>query len=274
MSHSYHRFSGQAGQDRFVPSNQGNVVKTVLSLCLALVAGLVPLPAKELQVFAAASLTDALKDIAPGYETSGGAKLRFNFAGSNALARQIQEGAPADVFLSADEAQMDALEKAGLLLDANRRVLLSNTLVVVVEKGRTLALGAAGALRGPAVKRLALADPRGVPAGIYAREYLEKAGMWDDVKDRVIPTENVRAALAAVESGDADAGIVYGTDTTLSPEVRVAYEIPADEGPYISYPMAVIKTSPHSDEAKNFLAYLRSEPALAVWKKHGFVVRL
>lgn len=258
---------------RVCPSRTGRFVQVIALSILALAAGFLPLPAGELQVFAAASLTDALKDIAPGYEASGGAKLRFNFAGSNALARQILEGAPADVFLSADEAKMDVLAKAGLLLDTTRSGLLSNTLVAVVGPDSMLTIDSAQSLAEPAIQRLALADPRGVPAGIYAHHYLEKAGVWEDVKDRVVPTENVRAALAAVESGDADAGIVYGTDLAISREVKVAYQIPAHEGPSISYPMAVIKTSRHPDEAKNFLAYLRSEPARAVWKKHGFVVQ-
>jgi molybdate transport system substrate-binding protein len=228
--------------------------------------------AADLQVFAAASLTDALKEIAPAYEAASGDKLQFNLAGSNALARQIQEGAPADVFLSADEAKMDGLEKAGLLLDATRSSLLANSLVVVVASDSPITLSSAKDLAGPAIKRLALADTKGVPAGVYAKEYLEKIGVWEALKDRVVPTENVRAALAAVEAGNAEAGIVYKTDSAISKAVKVAYAVPVAEGPKISYPMAVIKASKNSALAEKFVAYLKSEPALAVFRKYGFIV--
>ena len=237
-----------------------------LATCLSVRAG-------QLQVFAAASLTDALKKIAPAYEASSGEELQFNFAASNALARQIQEGAPADVFISADEAKMDALQKAGMILEGTRQSLLSNTLVVVVEADSPLKLDSARALAQPAVKRIALADTRGVPAGIYAKEYLEKTGVWKEVKDRVVPTENVRAALAAVEAGNADAGIVYKTDAVISKAVKVAYEVPAKKGPDISYPFAVVKESKNAEAAKKFLDYLKSEPALAIFREYGFIIR-
>jgi molybdate transport system substrate-binding protein len=246
--------------------------RAVLSSLVALVTCL-SVRAGQLQVFAAASLTDALTKIAPAYEASSGEKLQFNFAASNALARQIQEGAPADVFISADEAKMDALQKAGMILEGTRQSLLSNTLVVVVEADSPLKLDSARALAQPAVKRIALADTRGVPAGIYAKEYLEKTGVWKEVKDRVVPTENVRAALAAVESGNADAGIVYKTDAVISKAVKVACEVPAKEGPDISYPIAVVKESKNAEAAQKFLDYLKSEPALAIFRKYGFIIR-
>jgi molybdate transport system substrate-binding protein len=236
-------------------------------------ASALSLSAAELQVFAAASLTDALKEIAPAYEAASGNTLQFNFAGSQALSRQIREGAPADVFLSADEAKMDALEKAGLILDGARTSLLSNSLVVVVAVDSTLVVRAPKDLAGPEIKRLALADPRGVPAGVYAKAYLEKIGFWEAVKDRVVPCENVRAALASVESGDAEAGIVYKTDSAVSKAVKVAWEVPVTEGPKISYPMAVIKGSKYSAEAEMFFMYLASEPALSIFQKHGFLVQ-
>ncbi len=240
---------------------------------LAFIVGAFTLRAGDLQVFAAASLTDALKEIAPAYEAASGNKLQFNFAGSNTLARQIQESAPADVFISADEAKMDALQKAGLIFSDSRQRLLSNTLVVVVGADSSLKLDSPQALTQPAIKRLALADPKGVPAGIYAQQYLEKVGVWEAVKDRVVPTENVRAALAAVEAGNVEAGIVYKTDAGVSKQVKVAYEVPANEGPDISYPAAVVKESKEPAAARNFLAYLRSDAATAVFKKYGFGIR-
>lgn len=240
---------------------------------LAVIAGIFPLRAGDLQVFAAASLTDAFKEIAPAYEAASGIKLHFNFAGSNVLARQIQESAPADVFISADEAKMNALQKAGLILDDSRGALLSNTLVVVVGADSALKLASPQELTQPAIKRIALADPKGVPAGVYAQQYLEKIGLWDAVKDRVVPTENVRAALAAVEAGNAEVGIVYKTDAGISKLVKIAYEVPASEGPDISYPVAVVKDSKEPSSAQNFLTYLKSDAAIAVFKKYGFGVK-
>ena len=250
-------------------SMRNRVPGKVMSVSLAaLLLCTLSLRAARLQVFAAASLTDALNEIAPAYERANGDKLLFNFAGSNTLARQIQEGAPADVFISADEAKMDA----GLLLDATRRSLLSNTLAVVVGAESALKIDSVWTLAEPAVKRFALADTRAAPAGVYAKEYLEKIGIWNMVKDRVIPTENVRAALAAVESGNADAGIVYKTDTVFSESVKIVYELPAKEGPEISYPVTVIK-SKNPNAAKKFLDYLKSEPAWTIFRKHGFIIR-
>jgi molybdate transport system substrate-binding protein len=247
--------------------------RSVLFSLVAFVTCALSVRANQLQVFAAASLTDALKEIASAYEAASGEKLRFNFAASNALARQIQEGAPADVFISADEAKMDALQTAGMILDGTRQSLLSNTLAVVVEADSPLKLHSARALAQPAVKRIALADTRGVPAGVYAKEYLEKIGVWKQVKDRVVSTENVRAALAAIESGNAEAGIVYKTDAAISKSVKVAYEVPAKEGPDISYPFAVVKESKNSEAAKKFLDYLKSDSVLAIFRKYGFVIR-
>lgn len=246
------------------------LIKVSVCAVLAIITGTATLRAGELQVFAAASLTDALKELAPAYEAESGNKLQFNFAGSNTLARQIQEGAPADVFISADEAKMDALQKAGLILDDSRRRLLSNTLVVVIGAKSTLRLNSPQELTQPALKRIALADPKGVPAGVYAQQYLEAIGLWDALNARVVPTENVRAALAAVEAGNADAGIVYKTDAGISKQVKIAYEVPSDKGPAISYPVAAVKNARESDAAQDFLKYLQSEAALTVFKKYGF----
>jgi molybdate transport system substrate-binding protein len=228
--------------------------------------------AADLQVLAAASLTDAMTELAPAYEKQTGDKLRFNFAGSNALARQIREGAPADAFVSADDAQMDALQKAGLIVESSRREILSNTLVIVVGKDSPLKLDSPQSLTQPAVKRLALADPKAVPAGVYAREYLTGLGLWKSLESRIVPTENVRAALAAVESGDVEAGIVYKTDAGISKAVKIACAVPEKDGPRISYPAAVVKSSEHSADAEKFLAYMQSEPAKKIFRKFGFIV--
>lgn len=224
-------------------------------------------------VFAAASLTNALTEIGAGWERGGGEKVVFNFASSSTLARQIREGAPADLFLSADEIQMDALEKAGLLATGSRRSVLSNTLAIVVPLDSLLRISSARDLAGPGVKRLALAEPTSVPAGIYSKKLLEDLGVWKDVSGKIVPTENVRATLAAVESGNVDAGIVYRTDALISKKIRVAYEVPAKDGPPISYPFALLREAPSPVGAKKFLDFLSSQAARGVFARHGFVVK-
>lgn len=218
-------------------------------LVLAILLFSPALHAAEVRVFAAASLTDALRDIAARYEKTNGDRVVFNFAGSSTLARQIEEGAPADIFLSADEAKMDRLDRLHLI--ASRRSVLSNSLVIVGEHDLLKA------------KTIALAEPSSVPAGIYAREWLVRRGLWDRVKSKVIPTENVRGALAAVESGNADSAIVYRTDTKRG--VAIA------GGPPISYPFALTRGA--SAAAGKFFAYLTSPAALEIFRRYGFTTR-
>jgi molybdate transport system substrate-binding protein len=229
--------------------------------------------AEDLSVFAAASLTESLQEIGHTYEQRQQAThLVFNFAASSALARQIQEGAPADVFFSADEAKMDGLEKKGLLVPGTRRRLLSNSLVIVVPQDGWLAVSSAADLVDPKFGHIALAEPQTAPAGIYAKEFLKKQGIWSKLIDKVVPTENIRAALAAVESGNVDAGIVYKTDAAISKNVRVAYEVAVGQGPAISYPVAVVSDSRQTESAKRFVEFLASDTALAVFRRYGFLV--
>ena len=231
------------------------------------------LRAGEIHVFAAASLTDALKELAGEYEKKTGEKILFNLAASSVLARQIEEGAPADLFFSADEAKMDGLDKKGLLGAGTRKSLLSNSLVIVVPADSTLVLKAPQGLNGPEIKRIALGEPRTVPVGVYAKAYLEKLGLWEQVSAKIVPTENVRASLAAVESGNVEAGIVYKTDALISKKVKVAFEVPAAEGPAISYPVAIVKDSKVPAESKALLEFLESKTAVVVFEKFGFIVK-
>ena len=224
-------------------------------------------------VFAAASLTNALKEIAASWEIAGGEKIAFNFASSSTLALQIREGAPADLFLSADEAQMDVLERADLVAPGTRRSVLSNTLVIVVPHDSSLQIASPKDLAGKGVEKLALAEPTSVPAGVYSKKFFESIGIWDALARKVVPTENVRATLAAVESGNVDAGVVYRTDAAISKQVRIAFEIPAALGPAISYPFALVKGAPREKEARRFLAYLGSPAARAIFVRYGFLVK-
>jgi molybdate transport system substrate-binding protein len=246
-------------------------MRSILTILILLLAAM-PVAAADLQVFAAASLTDALREISAEYEKASGDRPVLNLGASSTLARQIQEGAPADLFLSADEAKMDGLEKRKLVLAGTRRSVLSNTLVVVVPVDSNLKISGPADLAVSSIRALALAEPQSVPAGIYAKEYLKRKGLWNKVIDRVVPTENVRAALAAVESGNVDAGIVYKTDAGISKKVRIAYEVPKAESPNISYPFAVLAGSEHKEAARRFLDYLASPPSLAIFRKYGFLV--
>ena len=241
-------------------------LRFLLILALAL-----PLRAATVNVFAAASLTDVLKEIQKTYEAKSGDKIAYNFAGSNVLARQIEEGAPADLFFAADEAQMDAVARTGLIDAATRQDLLKNQLVVIAPADSPLQKGFVPAdLAQPDIHRIALADPRAVPAGVYAKAYLTKLGLWSKIESRVVPTANVRAALAAVVSSDADAGIVYKTDAKMSKSAKVIYAVPLAEGPRITYPIALVKAST-GEAAKKFLAYLESPAAQDVFRRDGFL---
>ena len=227
--------------------------------------------AAELTVFAAASLSDALKEIAPAYTKATGDTLRFNFGASGALARQIKEGAPADLIVSADELRVDQLEKAGLLLAGTRRTILANQLVVVVAVENGAPVAALADLARPEVKRIAIGEPATVPVGTYTKEHLEKLGLWAQVSGKTVPLDNVRAVLAAVEAGNADAGFVYRTDALISKKVRVAVLVPLAEGPRITYPVAVVAGTKSVEAAKAFAAFLAGPEAQVVFAKFGFL---
>ncbi len=252
-------------------------MKTILKIFSLLVFWVMilalPLRAAEITVSAAASLTDALKQIAANYGKQSGDKILFNFGASSTLARQIEAGAPADIFFSADEAQMDGLAKQGLIDPATRKSILGNSLVVIVPADSALQIKSAADLTNAAVKQIAFADPKAVPAGVYAKAWLTKLQLWPAVEPKVVPTENVRAALAAVASGNVEAGVVYKTDAAISKNVKIAYEVPRADGPDISYPMALVKGSPQSDAAKQFLDYLSSKEAGQVFTQYGFLLR-
>jgi molybdate transport system substrate-binding protein len=211
------------------------------------------------------SLTDALEAIAKEYEAGGGGPVRFNFAGSNTLARQLVNGAPADLFISADEAQMDVVVRAGVVEPASRVDLLGNRLAIVAPLSQ-------GPLRPgqlPAVRRLAIGDPAAVPAGVYARRFLEAAGLWRSVADRVVPVGNVRAALAAVLNGSVDAAIVYESDLVAAGSMSSVI-VTGPDAPRIVYPAAIVTRAANRAEAQRFLAFLRGPQAAAVFARYKF----
>jgi len=222
----------------------------------------------ELHVLAAASLTDALSDVAKTWsQTEGGMPVELVFEATSRLAAQIEAGAPADVFVSADREWMDALASKGLVVADTRHDLLGNRLVVVVPRDAAHVPTDANALRG--IGRLALAGAS-APAGKYARASLQSLGVLDDVAPKIVEGDNVRTALAWVARGEADAGIVYATDAKLEPAVRIAFELPPDSHPAIVYPIAVLANAEHGDAARRFAEYARSEAAQAVFREAGF----
>lgn len=237
---------------------------------LTIFAGM-SLHAATVTVFAAASLMDSLKQIAADYEKRSGDKIVFNFAASGTLARQIEAGAPADIFFAADESKVDGLEKKGLLASGTRKTLLGNSLVIVTPPDAVMVHSPVD-LTNAAIQHIALGDVKSVPAGTYAKACLEKLALWPVVESKIVPCENVRAVLAAVESGNVDAGFVYKTDAAISKQVQMAYEVPAAEAPKISYPLALLQDAPQPAAAKKFIACLESEAAATVFKEFGFLV--
>ncbi len=229
-------------------------------------AGAVP----EVTVFAPASLQEALTDVGRDMETRGQFRVRVVFGATSMLARQIRVGARGDVFLSADESTMNDLERSGDIVPDSRREILTNQLAVVVPQTSTVKLHEPPDLARPEVRRLALAEPATVPAGRYARAWLEREGLWDSVALRVVAADSVRSALARVAAGHADAGIVYRSDLTVSTAVRLAWIVPLERGPAIRYPAAVLRTTREESLARTFIAALRHPDVQRRFAERGF----
>jgi molybdate transport system substrate-binding protein len=246
----------------------------VRTLALLIAAVLLPMrqgPAPTaITVSAAVSLSDALTAIADEYAHRSPGTIHFDFGASNILARQIVSGAPVDVFISADDAQMDVVAAANLIKDGSRVSLLRNQLAVVVPNDRQQTFRSIRDLTDPAFKKIAIGDPAAVPAGVYAKQYLEAQGLWNAIQPRVVPTGSVREALAAVESGAADAAIVYRTDARIALRATVAWVVAAADGPRIVYPGAIIRTSKSPDAAQRFLDFLRGDDASRAFQRFGF----
>lgn len=238
-----------------------------LLLAVALVLAGPPVAAAEITVFAAASLKTAMDRLAPLYEAETGDTAVVALAGSSALARQIQRGAPADVFVSANAAWMDVLEAEGRIVPGSRRDLLGNRLVLVAT-GAAAPLDLADLPRALGQGRLAMALHQAVPAGIYGRAALETLGLWDELAPRVAQADNVRAALALVAAGAAPYGIVYATDAAAEPRVSVVATFPAASLPPIVYPAALVAGA--DPAAAAFLDWLEGPEAGAVFADLGF----
>lgn len=219
----------------------------------------------ELTVFAASSTTEVMKELASAYREKTGEKIQFNLAGSGVLARQIDAGAPADLFVSAHVKWMDYLEDRQLLATDTRTAVAGNTLVLVAPRDSSLTYGSFMTNR---TGRLAVGDFQSVPAGAYAEAALTSLGWMDNVQGRLVKGANVRTVLMYVEHGEVDAGIVYRTDAMLSRKVKIIGAFPDDAHPPIVYPAACLKSA--NPKAKAFLDFIKSDAGQAVWKKYGF----
>ncbi|MBW4632718.1 MAG: molybdate ABC transporter substrate-binding protein [Iphinoe sp. HA4291-MV1] len=227
----------------------------------------------NLLVSAAASLKDAMEEIKTVYQQSKpSVNINYNLGASGALQQQIEQGAPADVFISAGKKQMDALEQKGLLLPGTRANLANNSLVLVVPSNST-GVTSFNTLSDAKVKKIAIGEPRSVPAGQYGEQVLQNLNLLQKIKPKLVYGSNVRQVLAAVESGNADAGLVYATDAKITNKVKVAVVASEKSHSPIVYPMAVLKSSKNVDAAKEFVQFLSGDSAVAVLKKYGFIVQ-
>lgn len=242
-------------------------------LSLLLISPLAAGAADPARIYAAASLTNAVTDIGAAWEKTGRPAPVLVFGASSALAKQVEAGAPADVFMSADLNWMDYLEQRGKLAAGSRSSLLGNTLVLIAPKGKAREVkmergfDLAGAFKG----KLCTGEPGAVPVGIYAKEALASLGWWDKVSGRIVGTDDVRTALAFVERGECPLGIVYATDAAISSKVEVVASFPAGSHKPVVYPVALVQGG--RAEGGEFLQYVRSSPdAAAIFRKYGFTL--
>lgn len=226
----------------------------------------------ELVVFAAMSLKDALTEINNRFSNESQTKVYFNFAASTTLQRQIEKGASADIFISASSNQIDALERQGLLDISSRQNLLGNRLVVVCHKSETVSINDLNDLTDPTISLIAIGQPEIVPAGSYARETLIHHNLWKNLQPKLVFGIDVRSTLAYVSSGNVDLSIVYWTDTAISSNVKVVFQIPIKTHKAIIYPASVLKSSANKTIAEQFITNLKTKPATAIFERHNFSI--
>lgn len=243
-----------------------------LLILLSLACLFIGCSGEELVIFGAMSLTDALTEIGQHFGAAQNVKVYCNFAGSSTLQRQIEKGAPADVFISASPKQINALQAGGLIYEDSRRVILNNRLVLVAPVDSPLSITDMGQLTQDSIRRIAIGEPHSVPAGIYGREVLTHLGIWDAVQPKLIPSADVRSTLAYVESGEVDVGIIYQTDAGFSKKVRIIHQFPESSHSPIVYPAAVLRNTGRKVLAQSFLDYLQTAEVAAIFEKYGFSV--
>jgi molybdate transport system substrate-binding protein len=225
----------------------------------------------SLLIAAAASLQDAIEEIDPLFESANpGTTVSYNFAASGPLQQQIEQGAPVDLFISAAARQMNALQEENLIVANTRRDLLTNSLVLVVPRNSTLGLTDFRQLTNSSVERISMGEPRSVPAGQYAEELFRNLGIWEQLQPKFVFGNSVRNVLGTVESGNADAGVIYATDARISDRVTQVAIAPSDLHAPIVYPMAIIAASRNQQAAQAYAQFLTSSQAQAVFRRYGF----
>ncbi len=245
-----------------------NLVKTAIAVTMLTWTGLCAASDEGLLVSAAISLKPALEEINAGMK---GSPLNFNFASSGALQQQIEQGAPVDIFIAAGEEPMQKLQRKGLIEDSSLFQLLSNTLVLAVPAKSASKLKDLAELKSPAYKKIAMGEPKTVPAGQYAQDALAKTKLAEALAPKIVFGNNVKQVLTYVETGDADAGFVYASDIKNNTKVSLAYSVPADFHRPIVYPAALVKSSKRRKDAEAALKELQSDRSRAIFQKYGFI---
>ncbi|MDR9748919.1 molybdate ABC transporter substrate-binding protein [Paenibacillus taichungensis] len=227
----------------------------------------------ELTISAAASLTDAMKEIETNFEAANpNVELNFNFGASGALQQQIEQGAPADVFVSAATKNMNALVDEKLIASVDQKNLLQNSLVAIIPADRSDTVSSEKDLTADSIKTVAIGIPESVPAGTYAKEALTNAKLWDQLEGKLVQGKDVRQVLQYVETGNADAGFVYKTDALTSDQVKIAFEVDKNSYTPANYPVGIIEGTKHRTEAEQFYTYLQTPEVLDVFAKYGFSI--
>ena len=229
---------------------------------------------EEIYILAAASMTDAIQEIGANYEKEHkNIKLVYSFGSSGALQTQIEQGAPADVFISAAQKQMNVLDQKDLLDKSTRKDLVENKIVLIVPKESNLKIDSFSDLASDKVTKIALGEPKAVPVGQYSEEIFSNLNILDNVKSKAVYASDVRQVLSWIETGEVDCGLVYATNAAISDKVKVLFEAPSDTHKPIIYPVAMLKSSSHQEEAKDFINYLTNNESKTVLEKYGFTVK-
>ena len=227
---------------------------------------------KEISVLAAASLTDVLTELANNYKTETGTTVTFSFASSGALQTQIEAGSPADIFFSAAQKQMDALQEKDLIDNDTRKDLLENKVVLISPTNSNLNIKSFTDMTNANVTKIGLGEPKSVPVGQYSEEILSNLSILDTVKQKAVYGSDVRNVLSWVRTGEVDCGIVYATDAQIANDINIIAEAPEGTHKKVIYPIAIVKSSANKEEAKKFIDYISNDKAAEAFKNYGFTV--
>ncbi|WP_300369861.1 molybdate ABC transporter substrate-binding protein [Brachyspira sp.] len=227
---------------------------------------------KEILILAAASLTDVLTELANNYKEETGTEVIFSFASSGALQTQIEAGSPADIFFSAAQKQMDALQEKDLIDTETRKDLLENKVVLITPSNSTLNIKSFTDITNADITKIGLGEPKSVPVGQYSEEILSNLSILDAAKQKAVYGSDVRNVLSWVETGEVDCGIVYATDAKIAKNVNIISEAPEGTHKKVIYPISIVKSSVNKEEAKKFIDYISTDKSIETFKNYGFTV--